>query len=134
MLKRDSKGRFLPKSKGLGDDIQKVFKATGIEKVAKAILGDDCGCDERIATLNRMFPRDQQIKRCFTDEEAIQYQEFIDTRVENKWTAQQVMLLFALYKGIYGKSYKMKNICTSCSGTAKLLLKMQVELDNAFKK
>jgi len=134
MLKRDSKGRFLPKSKGLGDDIQKVFKATGIEKVAKAILGDDCGCDDRIATLNRMFPRDQQIKRCFTDEEAVKYQEFIDTRIENKWNAQQVMMLFALYKDIYGKTYRTKNICTTCSGTAKLLQKMQTELDNAFLK
>ncbi len=27
MLKRDSKGRFLPKSKGLGDDIQKGIQS-----------------------------------------------------------------------------------------------------------
>jgi len=35
------------KSKGLGDSIEKVLKATGIDKVAKAVLGDDCGCEER---------------------------------------------------------------------------------------
>ena len=30
--------------KGLGDSIEKVFKKTGIDKVAKKVLGEDCGC------------------------------------------------------------------------------------------
>lgn len=34
-------------SKGLGDTIEKVFKATGIDKVAKKVLGDDCGCEKK---------------------------------------------------------------------------------------
>jgi hypothetical protein len=42
--------------KGLGDTIENVFKATKIDKVAKLILGDDCGCDERKELLNRLFP------------------------------------------------------------------------------
>lgn len=44
------------KSKGLGDTVEKVFKATGIDKVAKFILGEDCGCDERKQLLNQWFP------------------------------------------------------------------------------
>jgi len=47
------------KSKGLGDSIEKLTKATGVksvvEKVAKA-TGKDCGCNKRRDTLNRMFP------------------------------------------------------------------------------
>ena len=47
------------KSKGLGDSIEKLTKATGVksvvEKVAKA-TGKDCGCGKRRDTLNRMFP------------------------------------------------------------------------------
>ena len=43
-------------SKGLGDTVEKVFKATGIDKVAKWILGEDCGCEERKEKLNKMFP------------------------------------------------------------------------------
>lgn len=43
-------------SKGLGDTVAKVTEATGIAKVAKAILGDDCGCDKRQEVLNRLFP------------------------------------------------------------------------------
>tara|TARA_R110002012_G_scaffold16404_3_gene63377 strand:- start:3823 stop:3999 length:177 start_codon:yes stop_codon:yes gene_type:complete len=48
------------KSKGFGDTIAKVTKATGIDRVAKnmakAVGKDDCGCNQRRDTLNRMFP------------------------------------------------------------------------------
>ena len=50
----------LNKSRGLGDTIAKVTKATGIDKVAhnmaKAIGKDDCGCGQRRDDLNRAFP------------------------------------------------------------------------------
>ena len=36
-----------PISKGLGDTVEKITKATGIEKVVKFIAGEDCGCDKR---------------------------------------------------------------------------------------
>ena len=48
--------RGRPKSKGLGDTIAKVTDATGIDRVVKAVVGDDCGCDERREKLNKMFP------------------------------------------------------------------------------
>ena len=35
------------KSKGLGDKIAAVTKATGIEKVVKTFFGEDCGCNDR---------------------------------------------------------------------------------------
>jgi hypothetical protein len=48
------------KSKGLGDSIAKLTKATGLDKVAhnmaKAVGKEDCGCNERRDTLNRVFP------------------------------------------------------------------------------
>tara|TARA_R100000664_G_C2757992_1_gene146609 strand:- start:529 stop:774 length:246 start_codon:yes stop_codon:yes gene_type:complete len=47
------------KSRGLGDTIEKITKATGVksvvDKVAKA-TGKDCGCNKRRDTLNRIFP------------------------------------------------------------------------------
>jgi hypothetical protein len=47
------------RSRGLGDSIEKVTRATGIkaivEKGAKAI-GKDCGCKNRQKTLNDLFP------------------------------------------------------------------------------
>ena len=50
------------KSKGLGDTVEKITKATGIKKVAESIskaTGKDCGCGKRKDTLNRIFPYDK---------------------------------------------------------------------------
>jgi hypothetical protein len=47
------------KSKGLGDTIEKVTKATGIKKVVETVAeaaGKDCGCGKRKDTLNRLLP------------------------------------------------------------------------------
>ena len=41
-------------SRGLGDTLEKVFKKTGIDKVAKWVLGEDCGCDKRKKDLNKI--------------------------------------------------------------------------------
>ena len=52
------------KSRGLGDTIAKVTKATGLDKVAntmaKAAGMSDCGCGQRRDTLNRVFPYKRQ--------------------------------------------------------------------------
>jgi hypothetical protein len=52
------------KSKGLGDTIEKITKATGIKKLVeettKAVGIKDCGCDKRKDTLNRIFPYDKK--------------------------------------------------------------------------
>lgn len=50
-------------SKGLGDDIEKITKATGIKKIVDTfadITGLDCGCDARKAKLNKLFPKKTQ--------------------------------------------------------------------------
>ena len=47
------------KSKGLGDSIEKITRATGIKKVVDNVskaTGKDCGCNKRKQTLNKMFP------------------------------------------------------------------------------
>ena len=47
------------KSKGLGDTVAKITKATGIKKVVDTVakkLKKDCGCNKRQDTLNRLFP------------------------------------------------------------------------------
>ena len=47
------------KSKGLGDTIEKITKATGIKKIVdkvNKVTGKECGCEERKQTLNRLFP------------------------------------------------------------------------------
>ena len=47
------------KSKGLGDNIEKFTKATGIKKMVDTVskgLNIPCGCDSRKGILNKMFP------------------------------------------------------------------------------
>tara|TARA_R110000772_G_scaffold486_1_gene1779 strand:+ start:1000 stop:2433 length:1434 start_codon:yes stop_codon:yes gene_type:complete len=47
------------KHKGLGDSIEAFTKFTGIKWLAKKILGEDCGCDERQEKLNKLVPYKQ---------------------------------------------------------------------------
>ena len=50
------------KSTGLGDDIEKFTKATGIKKMVDTMsrgLKIPCGCEARKGALNRMFPYKQ---------------------------------------------------------------------------
>ena len=47
------------KSKGLGDTVEKITKATGIKTVVDKVsegLNIPCGCAARQAKLNKMFP------------------------------------------------------------------------------
>ena len=44
--KLQTKSTKTTKSRGLGDTLEKVFQKTGIDKVAKWVLGEDCGCDD----------------------------------------------------------------------------------------
>ena len=44
------------KSRGLGDSIEKFTEATGLKRLAKRLIGEDCGCDERRDKLNKLFP------------------------------------------------------------------------------
>jgi len=53
------KSYYMEKSKGLGDSIEKITKATGIKKVVDTvskITKKPCNCGKRKDTLNRLFP------------------------------------------------------------------------------
>lgn len=48
-----------PRDRGLGDSLERVFKAVGVDKIAKAVeraTGRPCGCAERKAKLNSLVP------------------------------------------------------------------------------
>ena len=53
------KSNYMEKSKGLGDTIEKITKATGIKKVVDTvskITKKPCNCGKRKDNLNRLFP------------------------------------------------------------------------------
>ena len=55
------------KATGLGDTIEQVLEVTKIAKVAKWLLGEDCGCEERKEKLNKLFPYAKP--KCLTEDE-----------------------------------------------------------------
>ena len=77
-------------SKGLGDTVEKVFKATGIDKVAKWILGEDCGCEERKEKLNKMFPYMEP--QCLNEDEYNYLDNYFKTR-KSQITPEELNLL-----------------------------------------
>jgi hypothetical protein len=100
----------MTKSKGLGDSIEKALKATGIDKVAKAFLGDDCGCEERRDKLNKIFP--YKSVRQFTEDEIKIYEDVI-SRTRETITGEDQAILVKLHNKVFGEN-KRPSRCTSC--------------------
>ena len=100
------------KSKGLGDSVEKVLKATGIDKVAKKILGDDCNCDERKKTLNKMFP----YARPFTNDELEIYEQILPSIKKGRINKNEQISLVKIYNKVFNANKKLTN-CTSCIQT-----------------
>jgi hypothetical protein len=44
------------KDKGFGDTLARIFTATGVKAVVEAVVGSDCGCQERQEALNKLIP------------------------------------------------------------------------------
>jgi hypothetical protein len=99
------------KSKGLGDTIEKITKATGIDKVAKAVLGDDCGCEERKEKLNKMFPYAKV--RQFTEDELKIYEEILPRLKSGTIKGEDQASLVRLYNKVFNANKKPSS-CTSC--------------------
>lgn len=120
MAKRKSKAKRLKstkdtsiqeiKSTGLGDTVEKVLKATGIDKAAKFILGEDCGCDERREVLNKAFPYNKP--ECLTEDE-YNYLDGYFTRRSNTVTQDMQKNILAIYNRVF-KDNVQPTGCGSC--------------------
>lgn len=98
------------KSKGLGDTIEKVTKATGIKKVVEFIAGEDCGCDERKDKLNKMFKYNNT--ECLNEDEYL----FLDKLFKDKKStlpANEVSKCISIYNRIFHANQRGTN-CSSC--------------------
>jgi len=92
---------------GLGTKVEKAFKKVGIDKAAKFILGDDCGCDERKETLNKMFPS-KKIE-CLTEQEYNYLDTFFSVKTSTVTPLQQKLLIT-----IYNRVFNGNAVATSC--------------------
>ena len=78
-------------SKGLGDTIAKITKATGIDKVAKFVLGEDCGCDERKEKLNKLFPYAKP--KCLTEDEFKTLDTYFEKNTDTLTSEEQLSFI-----------------------------------------
>jgi len=98
------------KSKGLGDTVEKITKATGIKKVVKAVFGDDCGCNERKDRLNSIMS--YKVVNCLEEEEYNYIKDFVDLKRSSVTMAEQRGLL-TIYNRVFNQRKQMSN-CPSC--------------------
>lgn len=102
------------KSKGLGDSLEKVFKATGIDKVAKKVLGDDCGCEERKEKLNKLFPYTKSANKFTEDEKKVFNDTYLIVKKTNQLTNEQKTILSQLHIKAFGVQASWSS-CGSCN-------------------
>ena len=92
---------------GLGDKVEGVLKAVGIDKAVKFIFGEDCGCDERKNTLNKLFPSKKI--NCLTENEYNYLADYFENKTNTVTTDKQRDLIT-----IYNRVFNDRASATSC--------------------
>ena len=105
---KEWKKNYNKNSKGVGDTVEKITKATGIKKAVKFLAGEDCGCEERKEKLNYLFPYYKP--KCFTENEYIYLKEFfsLNNNTINGKTQKELL-------DIYNRVFSEKKEASSCS-------------------
>ena len=98
------------KATGVGDTVEAVLEATGISKIAKFVLGEDCKCSDRREVLNKMFP--YQKPNCLAEDEYKYLKDYFSTR-SNKVSVQKQEELVAIYNRVFNDKASTTG-CTSC--------------------
>lgn len=107
---KDWKASQENESKGLGDTIAKITKATGIDKAVKFLAGEDCGCEERKEKLNELFPYNKPM--CLNEQEYNVLKSFFE-RDSNIVTIEDQKSLIPVSNRIF-REVKNTTSCGSC--------------------
>ena len=120
-------------SKGLGDTVEKVLKATGIKKIVEVFTdGKDCGCDKRKEKLNDIFPHKRPAKRCLTEEMYNNYKLYIGIRdLSNMRDMSHLELITKIYAWVFALQYNPSDL-SGCDGCNKIIININKELDIVF--
>lgn len=98
-------------SKGFGDTVEKITKATGIKKVVDTVadaLDTDCGCDKRKKKLNELFP--YLMPELLTEDEF----NFLDLTFKNETNKiKDPDRILEIYNRVFKDKKKMTN-CSPC--------------------
>jgi hypothetical protein len=125
--KRRTKEEILAaQSEGLGDTIEKVLEVTGIAKVAKWVLGEDCGCEERKASLNKLFR--YRTPLCLTEQEYEWLKEWFSKNTEVVKPSEQKMFF-----DIHSRIFQVRNELTNCPPCVKARIDDLRKVFNEYK-
>jgi len=125
--KRRTKEEILAaKSEGLGDTVEKVLEVTGIAKVAKWLLGEDCKCDERKAKLNEFWP--YRNVKCLTEQEHEWLNEWFEKNTEVVKPSEQKMIF-----DIHSRIFQVRNELTNCAPCVKARIDDLRKVFNEYK-
>ncbi len=113
------------KSKGLGDDIKKITDKLGISK----LFGDDCGCAERQAKLNSMFPNFKNIRAFTQDEKKVYERVIVEVQKSPTISRDNQTALGVLYKAVFNAPAKWSS-CSPCN--KKTLKNLQKIYEKSF--
>ena len=96
--------------KGVGDVVEKVLEKTGVSRIAKFILGDDCGCDQRRDTLNKLFPFKNP--KCLNEDE-YDFLHLWFQKTRHQITHDEQKKILNIYNRVFSTKYKTSN-CGGC--------------------
>lgn len=97
-------------AEGLGDTVENILEVTGIAKVAKWVLGEDCGCEERKQKLNDLWRYTKP--ECLTEDEYKYLDEFF-TNLKSSVSPNQQRELLKIYNRVF-KQRMQPTSCGSC--------------------
>jgi hypothetical protein len=97
-------------AEGLGDTVENILEATGIAKVAKWVMGEDCGCEERKQKLNDLWRYTKP--ECLTEDEYKYLDEFF-TNLKSSVSPNQQRELLKIYNRVF-KQRMQPTSCGSC--------------------
>jgi len=108
----------MTKSKGLGDDIEKVTKKTGVKKAVDWFsdkTGVDCGCEKRKEKLNELFKYKKNVA-CMNKE---QFDKWSELKKKHKGQITQIKsddkeLVSSMHAELF--NHKRSVPCSSCPG------------------
>lgn len=105
------KDNVAKQSEGVGDTVAKITKATGVDKLVKFIAGEDCGCDERQDSLNKIF-KYKKIN-CISEEDYIYLSNFLGSNPTKVNHSQKVRLI-TISNSIFNQNESTDINCSTC--------------------
>jgi len=114
-------------STGIGDAVETVAKATGLDKVAKAILGEDCGCQQRKEYLNHFKSYVMLIKGTMNAEIREQWAAFKKEQGNKKQIShEKLKWIVSIYNTVFQANVKGCSGCVPAKTAAHYIYRLNL--------